>query len=215
MSVPTFPDATAQEKFMLMLLERVDAVTEELHTVKKELADARTQLVAPLPSMTIENIRMHSSQWFMKVYTSDDTPLAKDVFARRVLKVLPRGTVHIMTRKLLSGHDLLEAYVKPGNCVNLVVTLNAIHEAIYADHAPLSSYRLLDFDVVCLDRIVDANCTLYDFIKKQKVMTGLDHGTCYRLSADSGDVREEPVTQTALSSNDRYFQREKLISGFM
>ena len=74
MSVPTFPDATAQEKCMLMLLERVDGLTDELRDVKKELADTRAQQVAPLPSVTIDNFRVHSSRWFMRVYTSSDTP---------------------------------------------------------------------------------------------------------------------------------------------
>jgi hypothetical protein len=146
MSVPTFPDATAQEKFMLMLLERVDGLTDELRDVKKELADAHAQLadsraqqVAPLPSVTIENCRVHSSRWFMRVYTSSDTPLATEVFARRVLNVLPDACLYIRVHKTGEGNNLLLAYVDAGAYVNLVVAVNAIHNAVYVDHTPVSS----------------------------------------------------------------------------
>jgi hypothetical protein len=139
MSVPTFPDATAQEKFMLMLLERVDGLTEELHTVKKELADARAQqVVAPLPSVTIEHCRVHSSRWYMRVFTSTDTPLATEVFARRVSKILPGACLYIQSYRIDTGGNVLKAYIDAGVYVNLAVTVNAIHDAVYADHTPFS-----------------------------------------------------------------------------
>ena len=175
MSVPSFPDATAQERFMLMLLERVDGLTEELHTVKKELADSRAQHVAPLPSVTIENFRVHSSRWFMKVFTSSDTPLATEVFARRVLNILPDACLYIRVHKTGTGNNLLLAYVDAGVSVNLAVSMNAIHDAIYMDHTPVSD-DIKTFDckmdiyrnehigvctrcvhVVCLDQILDAS----------------------------------------------------------
>jgi hypothetical protein len=209
MSVPTFPDATAQEKFMLMLLERVDAVTDELRDVKKELADTRTQLALPLPSVTIESRHTHCWRWVMGVYTSSDTPLAAVVLARRVLKILPRGSVHLLSRGVVRpGCDLTEAYVNPGVCVNLAGILNAIHEAIYADHAPPSD-RQSNINVSCIDRITVANCMMFEFIKKQKETSGLDHGTCYRMSAVTGDVQEE-ASNIVLSPNDRYCQNESL-----
>ena len=82
MSVPASPDPTAQDKYTLMLLERVDALTEELHAVKegladartrlavaeKRLADARAQLVVPGRNVCIEEGGgLHASQWFMYV----------------------------------------------------------------------------------------------------------------------------------------------------
>ena len=172
MSVPTFPDATAQEKFMLMLLERVDGLTEELRDVKKELADARAQqVVAPLPSVTIENCRVHSSRWFMRVFTSTDTPLATEVFARRVSKILPGACLYLQSYRTHAGGNVLKAYIDSGVYVNLAVTVNAIHDAVYADHTPFSCHnqgfncridkytndhfgdRMRSVDVVCLDQV--------------------------------------------------------------
>ena len=137
MSVPAFPDATAQEKFMLMLLERVDAVTEELHTVKEELADTRTQLadtraqlVAPWRNVSIDDGGLYSSRWFMTVVVVQ--PLAADVFARRVLGIVPKATV-IAVSVARTGAHVIQAYIDAGSYVNMTVTVNAIDAAI-ADH---------------------------------------------------------------------------------
>jgi hypothetical protein len=217
MSVPTFPDATAQEKFMLMLLERVDALTEELHAVKKELADSRAQQVAPLPSVIINNGRTHSSRWFMHLYTLRLTPLANDVFARRVLKILPDGCVYLLSKRLSDhvGCDVMMAYVEAGAYVNLSVIVNAIHEAIYADHVSVADFIKTNIKVTSLDRNADARCVLHDFIRHQTGNTGLEHGTCFRISdAATGEVRETAVSQIDISFADRHYQIEQPIQQF-
>ena len=189
MSVPTFPDATAQEKFMLMLLERVDGLTDELRDVKKELADTRAQQVAPLPSVTIDNFRVHSSRWFMRVYTSSDTPLATEVFARRVSKILPGACMYLQSNRIVTGSNVLKAYIDAGVYVNLTVTVNAIHDVVYTDHIPFSynnntlegridkytndhiGDRMKSVDVFCLDLFPNARqlCDLEEFIRHPDV----------------------------------------------
>jgi hypothetical protein len=206
MSVPAFPDATAQEKFMLMLLERVDGLTEELHTVKKELAEARAQQVAPLPSVIINNGRMHSSHWYMHMYLIK--PLAKDVFARRVLKFIPDGCLYVLSTRRFDV-NVLNAYVEAGAYVNIAVVMNAIKEAVYADHEPVSKFKV---NVITLDRKVDARCVQHDFVRHQMVNTGLDHGTCFRISdTATGEVRETAVSPIVLSPTERHYQRERPI----
>ena len=155
MSVPSFPDATAQEKFMLMLLERVDGLTDELRDVKKELADARTQLadtraqqVAPLPSVTIKNCRVHSSRWFMKLLTSMETPLTTEVFVRRVSKILPGACLCLHSYRIDTGSNVLKAYIDAGVYVNLTVTVNAIHEE-FIRHPDVRSF--------CLEKLISGD----------------------------------------------------------
>jgi hypothetical protein len=214
MSVPSFPDATAQEKFMLMLLERVDAVTEELHTVKKELADSRAHQVDPLPSVIINNGRTHSTRWFMHLYTSRLTPLANDVLARRVLKILPKGCLYLLPSRSSNviGFDVMKAYLEAGAYVNIAAVVNAIHEAVYVDHDPVSDFTA-NINVISLDRDADARCVLHDFVHHQIMSTGLEHGTCFRIhDTATGEVRETAVSPIVLSTTDRRNQRERPIN---
>ena len=200
---------------MLMLLERVDAVTEELHAVKKELADSRAQQVAPLPSVIINNGRTHSSRWFMHLYTLRLNPLAKDVFARRVLKILPDGCLYLLSKRLPNhvGCDVMMAYVEAGAYVNLSVIVNAIHEAVYVDHVSVADFIKTNINVTSLDRNADARCVLYDFVRHQIRNTGLEHGTCFRISdAATGEVRETAVSPIVLYTTDRRYQRETPIT---
>ena len=213
MSVPSFPDATAQEKFMLMLLERVDGLTEELHAVKKELAEARAEQVAPLPSININNCRTHSARWFMHLYTSRLTPLANDVLARRVLKILPKGCLYLLpTRSSIVGFNVMKAYFVAGAYVNIAAVVNTIHEAVYVDHDPISDVTV-NIDVIGLDRNADSRCVLHDFVHHQIMSTGLKHGTCFRIpDAATGEVRETAVSPIVLSPTDRRYQRETPIN---
>jgi hypothetical protein len=97
------------------------------------------------------------------------------VFARRVLNILPDARLYIRVHKTGTGNNLLLAYVDAGVSVNLAVSVNAIHDAVYTDHTPASDDiktfdRKMDIyrnehlgvctrcvDVVCLDQILNAS----------------------------------------------------------
>ena len=212
MSVPTFPDATAQEKFMLMLLERVDAVTEELHVVKEELADTRTQLadtraqlVAPLRNVSIDDGGLHSSRWFMYVVVVQ--PLAADVFARRVLGIVPKASViAVSVAEQRTGTHVIQAYIDAGSYVNMTVTVNAIDAAI-ADHTHFPGK--MNIVVVRLGKFEDAAFMQRDLVRLQMTVSGLGYGTQYQLSA-TGDLKESIVMPVELSEAARTQRR-----GFM
>jgi hypothetical protein len=180
----------------MMLLERVDALTEELHAVKegladartrlavaeKRLADARAQLVVPGRNVCIEEGGgLHASQWFMNVLTVE--PLTAAVMARRVLGVLPQASVIAVSRGALPQHvgvHLAEAYVDAQAYVNLTAKANAIDAAIFADHTRIEGK--MSTRVVNLARIEDVLCVRHDTIELQRAASGLANGTLYTLS---------------------------------
>jgi hypothetical protein len=218
MSVPAFPDATAQEKFMLMLLERVDGLADELHTVKEEqvetrvqladtrakLEDALAQLASPEWNLRIDNGGLHSSRWFMNVLSVE--PLAADVFARRIMGVVRCGYVVAVSQgATMIGAHLTEAYINAESYLNLNATINAIKASVFSDHTRVDGKWSMH--VVRLERNADALCTEYDMVQQQMADSGIDHGTLCKFSP-TGSLEEYAFRPDEPSSAIREQRRE-------
>jgi hypothetical protein len=217
---PLFPDATAHEQFTLMLLERVDALTDSINVVQADLAEAKASTRTPAPSA------VRSVRWFMRVATVE--PLPADVFADRAMRAgggVAVRTVYPVARGVLPGGGcchVLEAYLEADATTDaaadattsLDTVVESIRAAIFVDHTPTSSCKGEDSRevVVPLDRIADASCVKHELIQHQRRLSGLAHGVCYDR-ADAGEARKRDVTCEEPHQYYRTIRREYPMMG--
>jgi hypothetical protein len=228
---PLFPDATAHEQFTLMLLERVDALTDSINVVQADLADAKAsaqqQQQTPQHTPVVRSVR-----WFMRVVTVE--PLPADVFADRAMRVgggVAVRSVYPVARGAQPGGGcchVLEAYLEAdattatasdatasdadyrSTCLDTVV--ESIRTAIFVDHTPVSSDSCSREVVVPLDRIADASCVKHELIQHQRRLSGLAHGVCYDR-ADAGEARKRDVVCEEPHQYYKTIRREYPIMG--
>ena len=204
---PLFPDATAHEQFTLMLLERVDALTDSINVVQADLADAKASAQQQQQQQQHVPTAVRSVRWFMRVATVE--PLPADVFADRAMRrpscggVAVRSVYPVARGAQPGGGHVLEAYLEAeaatadatdgaddrSTCLDGVV--ETIRAAIFVDHTPVAE-KGCDV-VVPLDRIADASCVKHELIQHQRRLSGLAHGVCYDRF-DAGEARKRDVT---------------------
>lgn len=195
---------TPLQRYVIMLQERVDTLTDEIHVLRKAVGEL--QLV---PSFNVRLVGgSYSRAMTITVISHGGTPLTTDKFVRVFLALVDADIIVVDRDIIPSGNHLLEALVNFNSQVHVPTIANQIHSKLKEHFVGKLPAMITDISFVNLERNVDQYCNQYDIFRIQMHLSNRDYGTVISRGAVDGELQYHDVIPEIPDNYHRAAQKE-------